>query len=311
MTAQTVARPGARKAEWAPGEAERTFRLPTGLWFILPFFVLYAAFLVVPVFLGLGISFFDQSLTGGAAEFVGWANYAELFGDDAVWSSLWNTAKFTLWSTPPLVVLSLVMALLTNRKMPARWLFRLAYFMPTLIPVTVVATVWSWLFRTDFGFLNGALGALGIEPVDWLGEPKTAMIAIVVLTTWWTVGFNYLLYLAALQGIPPELYEASAIDGANAWQQFTRITLPLLGRTTSLILVLQLIASLKVFDQIYLLTSGGPNFSTRPVLEYVYDVGFTNFRLGYSSAISYVFFLLILVFAIVQVKLFSKKDEAR
>ncbi len=310
MTTQTVSRPGARRSD-RPSKGERTFRVPTGLWFVLPFLVLYVAFLIDPVFLGLGISFFDQSLTGGAAEFIGWANYVELFADDAVWSSLWNTAKFTLWSTPPLVVLALIMALLTNRKMPARWLFRLAYFMPVLIPVTVVSTVWSWLFRTDSGFLNGMLEKIGIAPVDWLGEPRTAMISVIILTTWWTVGFNYLLYLAALQGIPPELYEASAIDGANAWQQFTRITLPLLGRTTSLILVLQLIASLKVFDQIYLLTGGGPNFSTRPVLEYVYDVGFTNFRLGYSSAISYVFFLLILVFAIIQVRLFSNKDEAR
>ncbi|MBM7784589.1 carbohydrate ABC transporter permease [Tenggerimyces flavus] len=310
MSTQTASRPGSRRADRSP-TSERAFRVPTGLWFVLPFLVLYIAFLVVPVFLGLGISFFDQSLTGGAAEFIGWANYAELFSDAAVWSSLWNTAKFTLWSTPPLVVLALVMALLTSRKMPARWLFRLAYFMPTLIPVTVVSTVWTWMFRTESGFLNGMFEAIGLDPVDWLGEPRTAMISVIILTTWWTVGFNYLLYLAALQGIPPELYEASAIDGANAWQQFTRITLPLLGRTTSLIIVLQLIASLKVFDQIYLLTGGGPNFSTRPVLEYVYDVGFTNFRLGYSSAISYVFFLLILVFAIIQVRLFSKKDEAR
>jgi multiple sugar transport system permease protein len=310
MTTQTVSRPAPRRAERTPTD-ERTLRIPTGLWFVVPFLVLYVAFLVVPVVLGLGISFFDQSLTGGAIEFIGWANYAELFTDQAVWASLWNTAKFTLWSTPPLVVLALVMALLTNRKMPARWLFRLAYFMPVLIPVTVVTTVWSWMFRTESGFLNGMLEGIGLEPVDWLGEPRTAMMAVIILTTWWTVGFNYLLYLAALQGIPPELYEASAIDGANAWQQFTRITLPLLGRTTSLILVLQLIASLKVFDQIYLLTGGGPNFSTRPVLEYVYDVGFTNFRLGYSSAISYVFFLLILVFAIIQVRLFSKKDDAR
>lgn len=283
-------------------------RVPTGLWFILPFFVLYVAFLIVPVFLGLGISFFNTSLSGGLGEFVGFANYAELFADEAVWDSLWNTVKFTLLSTPPLVVLALVMALLTNNAMPARWLLRLSYFMPFLVPVTVVTTVWSWMFRTDFGFVNGMLEAIGLEKVDWLGQPGTAMISIVITTTWWTIGFNYLLYLAGLQQIPPELYEASAIDGANAWKQFTNITLPLLGRVTGLILVLQLIASLKVFDQIYLLTGGGPNFSTRPILEYVYDMGFTGFRLGYASAISYVFFLIILVFAFIQVRLFASKE---
>lgn len=286
-------------------------RVPAGLWFILPFFLLYVAFLIVPVVLGLGMSFFNTSLSGSAGQFVGWDNYVELFGDDAVWSSLWNTLRFTVFSTIPLVVLALVMALLTNRKMPARWLFRLAYFMPFLVPVTVVTTVWSWMFQTDFGFLNGMMEAIGLSPVDWLGQPTTAMISVVITTTWWTIGFNYLLYLAGLQGIPPELYEASAIDGASPWKQFLHITLPLLRRTTGLILVLQLIASLKVFDQIYLLTQGGPNFSTRPILEYVYDVGFTGFRLGYSSAISYVFFVMILVLAFVQLKLFASKEKSR
>jgi len=305
---QAVAKPTTARA--APTDTRR-WNVPTGLWFILPFFLLYVAFLIVPVILGLGISFFNTSLAGGVSEFVGFDNYVELFADDAVWASMWNTVKFTLISTPPLIVIALVMALLTNRKMPARWLFRLAYFMPFLVPVTVVTTVWSWMFRTDFGFVNGMLGFIGIDPVDWLGQPGSAMISIVLTTVWWTIGFNYLLYLAGLQQIPPELYEASAIDGANAWQQFTRITLPLLGRTTGLILVLQLIASLKVFDQIYLLTGGGPNFTTRPILEYVYDIGFTGFRLGYSSAISYVFFVIICIFAIIQVRLFSSREGGR
>lgn len=308
MTTQDVVAPSGVQDETP---AVRRVRVPAGLWFILPFFLLYTAFLVIPVFLGLGMSFFNTSLAGAAGEFVGFDNYVELFGDDAVWSSLWNTLRFTVFSTPPLVVLALVMAILTNRKMPARWLFRLAYFMPFLVPVTVVTTVWSWMFQTDFGFLNGMLNAIGMAPVDWLGQPGTAMASVVLTTTWWTIGFNYLLYLAALQGIPPELYEASSIDGASSWKQFLHITLPMLRRTTGLILVLQLIASLKVFDQIYLLTQGGPNFSTRPILEYVYDVGFTGFRLGYSSAISYVFFVLILVLAFVQLKLFASKEKSR
>jgi multiple sugar transport system permease protein len=285
-------------------------RVPPGLWFVLPFLLLYVVFLIAPILLGLGMSFFNVSLAGGVVEFIGLDNYRELFNDDAVADSSMNTAVFTALSTVPLVLISLGMALLTNRKMPARWLFRLSYFMPFLVPVTVVTMVWTWMFGTDFGFLNGILDTFGVSPVNWLGEPTSAMASVVMVTVWWTVGFNYLLYLAALQGIPDELYEASAIDGANSWQQFSRITLPLLGRTTSLVLILQLIASLKVFDQIYLMTSGGPNFSTRPILEYIYDVGFTGYRIGYSSAISYLFFFVILIFAVVQLKLFARKEGA-
>lgn len=310
MTTQTTVKAPAPTAVRPPEPTPRR-RPPTGLLFILPFFALYVAFLIVPLFLGLGISFFNTSLTGGAGEFIGLANYTELISDPAVWSSLWNTLVFTLLSTPPLVGIALLMALLTNRRMPGRWLFRLAYFMPFLIPVTVVTTVWVWMYRPDFGFINGLFNSLGLDGVNWLGEPGSAMLSVIITTTWWTVGFNYLLYLAALQGIPPELYEASAIDGASPWKQFTRITLPQLGRTTGLILVLQLIASLKVFDQIYLMTQGGPNFATRPVLEYVYDMGFTTYRLGYASAISYAFFLVILLFAFAQVKLFAPREGRR
>ncbi|WP_216853846.1 carbohydrate ABC transporter permease [Phytoactinopolyspora halotolerans] len=283
-------------------------RIPPGVWFVAPFIVLYLVFLLTPIALGLVTSFFNTSLAGGTGDFVGLGNYRELLADDAVASSAANTLRFTLYSTPLLIVVALVMALLTHRNMPARWLFRLAYFMPFLVPVTVVTMIWTWLLGTDFGLINGMLDGIGLGPVNWLGEPAAAMTSVVMVTVWWTVGFNYLLYLAALQGIPEELYEASSIDGANAWQQLFRITLPLLRRTTGLILVLQLIASLKVFDQIYLLTSGGPNFSTRPILEYIYDVGFTGLRIGYSSAISYAFFLVILVIALIQLRLFSRKE---
>jgi multiple sugar transport system permease protein len=319
MTAQNVSTSrmsssAETQARARPGEAANggyfTGRVPTGLLFVLPFVLLYVMFLIVPILLGLGTSFFNASLAGGTSEFVGLQNYRELAGDAAVWESSRNTLVFTVLSTPFLIVLALLMAVLTNNKMPARWLFRLSYFMPFLIPVTVVTMVWSWMLGTDFGFLNGLLERVGIGPVNWLGEPTSAMFSVVLVTVWWTVGFNYLLYLAALQGIPDEVYEASAIDGANAWQQFTRITLPLLRRTTGLILILQVIASLKVFDQIYLLTGGGPNFATRPILEYVYDVGFTGYRIGYSSAITYVFFFVILIIALVQLRLFARKDGA-
>jgi multiple sugar transport system permease protein len=136
--------------------------------------------------------------------------------------------------------------------------------------------------------------ALGFAEPNWLGDPNLAMVSLAITTVWWTLGFNFVLYLAGLQEIPRDLYEASAIDGASSWQQIRMITVPLLSRTTSLVVVLQIIASMKVFDQMYIMTQGGPNFATRSVLEYIFDVGFTDFRSGYAAAATTLFFLAVL-----------------
>ena len=136
---------------------------------------------------------------------------------------------------------------------------------------------------------------VGFSEPNWLGDPNWAMVSLAITTVWWTLGFNFVLYLAGLQEIPRDLYEASAMDGAGPWQQIWRITLPMLARTTTLVVVLQIIASLKVFDQMYIMTSGGPNFSTRSVLEYIYDVGFTDLRTGYAAAASTLFFIVVLI----------------
>ncbi len=278
----------------------------TGIGFVLPFLAAYALFLLWPIILGLRMSFFDWSLTGsGTNEFLAFRNYAELFGDPAFWGSLWHTVLFTVLSTPPLVVLGFVLALLANRAIPGRWLFRLAFFAPYVMPSSVVALIWIWLYQPGFGLINSYLDA----NVGWLTDQSIAMISIVITTIWWTIGFNFVLYLAGLQEIPPELREAASIDGAGAWAQLRYITIPLLQRVTTLVVVLQVLASLKVFDQIYLMTGGGPNYSTRPVIEYVYDSGFTQFRVGYASAVSYVFFVIILAISVIQFVVLSRRQE--
>jgi multiple sugar transport system permease protein len=282
----------------------------SGVWFCVPFLVVYAAFLIYPMLLGVRLSLFNWSLTGtGTDQFLGLGNYRELIADDAVWESLWHTVLFTLLSTPPLVGIALLMALLTNRTMRFRWLYRLAYFAPYVLPVSVVVLIWTWLYQPGFGLINGTLTALGLPEIDWLTDERWAMLAVVIATVWWTVGFNYLLYLAGLQDIPDELYEAADIDGAGPLAKLRRITLPLLKRTTGLVLVLQILASLKIFDQIYLMTYGGPNFATRPIIQYIYESGFTNYRIGYASAISYVFFALIVLVSLAQFKLFARRQE--
>lgn len=286
----------------------RQSRGMSGFWFVLPFLVFFVAFLVWPVLYGLWMSFTNQSLTG-ASGFAGLSNYAEAFTDWEVWRTLGHTLWFTLISSVPLVVIALVMALLVNLGLPGQWLWRLSFFTPFLLMVTVVTLIWVWLFQPDLGLINHLLSYVGIGPVNWLSDENLAMWSIAIATVWWTVGFNFLLYLAALQNIPSQLYEAASIDGASGWRQLFSITLPLLRPTTVLIVILQVLASLKIFDQIYLMTQGGPAGATRSVLVYVYDTGFTGYRLGYASAISYIFFALIVVIAIAQMRLTSRKES--
>lgn len=294
--------PNAKKQSW------------TGLWFVLPFVAFYALFLVWPTFLGLYYSFTDKSLTGRAASWIGLDNWFEAFGDERAWNALWNTAEFTLYSTPPLVVLSIVFALLVNRARRIGWFLRMAFFAPFVVPVSVVTMIWVWIYQPDGGLLNHYLELLGLQNADtnqiWVqGENGVAMWSVVITTVWWTLGFNFLLYLAALQTIDPAVYEASSIDGATWWQQLWRITLPLLNRTTAMVIVLQLIASLRIFDQMYIMTNGGPNRESEVAIHYIYIAGFEGFRIGYASALSYVLFVLILIISIFQFRLFSRKED--
>ena len=297
---ERVARPATRTSTAKP-TGRRGSNL-TGLLFLLPFLVAYALFLLWPVVLGLRMSFFNWSLVGGgASQFLGLKNYRELFGDPVFWVSLWHTVLFTLLSTPPLVLLALVLAMMVNRLRFAQWFFRFSFFAPFVLPVSVVALIWIWLFQPGFGLINSYLTSLGLGEVAWLPDKNVAMISAVIVTVWWTIGFNFVLYLAGLQEIPRDLYDASAVDGAGPLAQARWITIPMLSRTTVLVVVLQILASLKVFDQIYVMyTQGGLNYpATRPIIGYVFDQGFTSYRVGYASAMSYVFFLIILAVSVI------------
>src|SRR5919202_109741 len=307
---QEVARPTTRVSGTNPS-ARRRFD-PTGLIFLLPFLVAYVLFLIWPIILGFRMSFFNWSLvSSGARKFLGLGNYRELLGDPVFWSSLWHTLLFTILSTPPLVLIALVLAMLVNRVRFAQWFFRFSFFAPFVLPVSVVALIWIWLFQPGFGLINSYLTSLGLGEVAWLPDKNVAMISAVIVTVWWTIGFNFVLYLAGLQEIPRDLYDASAVDGAGPLAQARWITIPMLSRTTVLVVVLQILASLKVFDQIYVMyTQGGLNYpATRPIVGYVFDQGFTSYRVGYGSAMSYVFFLVILAVSIGLVLVARRREE--
>ena len=280
----------------------------SGFWFTVPFLVVFAAFLLWPVVYGLYLAFTDASLTGEGGGLAGFGNFGEALTDPLVWRTLLNTLYFTVASTIPLVVIPLVMALLVHLGLPCQWMWQFAFFAPYLLPVTVVSLVWVWIFQPQLGLVNDWLGVIGIDPIPWLQQEGSAMWGVVIATVWWTAGFNFLLYLSGLQNIPDHLYEAAALDGAGPWRQLRSITLPMLGRTTGLVVVLQLLSSLKVFDQIYQMTQGGPNNSTRSILLYVYDQGFSGYRLGYASAIANIFFVLVVIISIVQLRLFNRRE---
>ncbi|MCH6469508.1 carbohydrate ABC transporter permease [Sinomonas terrae] len=279
--------------------------------FLAPFAVIYLAFLIGPTLYMIVASFFNTSLVrSGLGTFAGLANYAEMLTRPDFWNAMWHTVQFTLYTTPPLVVLGFVMAILTNRVGRGQWFFRLAFFVPFILPSASIALIWSFIFTPDTGLLNEFQAFLGLAPTPVLADPAWAMAGVAAATVWWTIGFNFILYLAALQDIPRELYEAAAVDGASPWQQIRFITIPLLGRTTTLVILLQIIASLKIFDQIYLMTSGGPGQSTNVALTFIANTAFTSDRVGAASAASVLLFIAILLIAAAR-QLLTRAQDAR
>ncbi|OFT20362.1 carbohydrate ABC transporter permease [Dermabacter sp. HMSC08H10] len=280
-------------------------------WFAFPYMILFVLFLIVPIVWGLWMSFTDQSLASTNSGFVGIDNYLEAFTSPDMYSSLLNTLFFTLISSIPLVILSFVLAYLVVTGLPGQWLWRLTFFAPYLLPVSVVTAMWGMMFSNDFGLINGLLVHLGFDQIGWLSDKQIAMWAIAITTVWWTIGFNFLLYLSALQNTPDTVYEAAQVDGADAWRRLRSVTLPMMRPTTTLIVLLQILASLKVFDQIFLMTAGGPDGSTRSIIQYIYDQGFSGYRVGYASAVSYIFFAMIVVVSLIQVAITKRNAKER
>jgi multiple sugar transport system permease protein len=268
----------------------------TGWLFATPFLALYLAFLIGPVLIGLVISLFNTTtVRAGVGSWVGLSNYAELLSNPDFWASMWHSAFFTLLTTPLLVLLPLLFAILASRMARNQWFFRLAFFAPYVVPVSAVCLIFAFMYTPETGLITNAFGWVGLTAPDFFGSTSGAWFAVVLLTVWWTFGFNFILYTAALQEISEEVYEAATIDGAGPWQQIRLITVPLLRPTISLVLILQVLASLKVFDQIYILLTGGPNYSTRPVIQYIFDTGFTAYRGGYAAAATMVYFVVLVL----------------
>lgn len=305
--------PGPRAARWS-----KTIRRPhvrpqftttlEGYLFLAPFLVVYCLFRIYPVFRGIYISLFDWDLVGVYRHYVGLENYREMLHDDRFWSSLWHTVYFVLLSTPLIVIVGLLLAVAVNRTMRGMAIFRTIFFAPYALSISVVTLIWVMVLNAspNRGFVANFMTDLGLQPIRWLTDQQLAMPAIVITTLWWTVGFNMLLFLAGLQDIPKEVYEAARIDGAGRWALLRSITLPLLRPTLILVAILQVIASFQIFGQVYLMTRGGPANATRVLVQYIYETGFRDWFLGYASAMSVVLFGIMFMISLLQVR-FSPK----
>jgi len=249
----------------------------------------------------------------GRQSFVGLENYEKMLGDASFWKAFWNTCRFVVLTVPAVVLLSLVMALFANRETKYRKFLRVSYYMPSVLSVSVASYLAIYTFAPYRGLLNGILRAFGLittktEPL-WMQDNVLVWFMLVAMTVWWTVGFPMLLFLSAIQDIPREVIEVAQTDGASASQILFLIKLPLLRPTTLLVLMLQIIASFKVFGQIYMITKGGPANMTRPMIQYIYQQAFDKNKLGYAAAISYFLFGVLVICTLIQLWIQRKGDR--
>jgi multiple sugar transport system permease protein len=282
--------------------------ITAGLWFALPALALIAVFFVLPVVAGLALSLsdFDIYALGNLdyLRFVGVGNYVQLVQDPLFWRALLNTFYFVLVGGPLSVLVSLGAALLINARL-VRWkgLFRVIFFLPVMTALVAVAVVWRYIYHPRYGLLNYALGQVGIEPVDWLGDPLLAMPALILMAVWKNFGYNMIIFIAGLQSIPEQLYDSARIDGAGRFQQLRYITLPLLAPTFLFVGLLTMIGSFQLFAEPYVMTQGGPGDATLSVVLLMYEQGFRWWNLGYAAAIAFLLFAIMLTGTILQLRL--------
>jgi ABC-type sugar transport system permease subunit len=311
MTTTSTAQPAASVATAKPrrrGVPQSTRRARTAWLFLTPALLILIAFTLYPMVQAVWLSLTDYNLIR-AAEFVGLANYVELFQDPSFWNAFGNTILYALVVTPVTVILALVFAIMLNQRFAGRGFARTAIFLPFIVSLGIIAIAWAFLLDPNIGLLSYWLSLIGIVPEQgWLSDPRYAMAAVMIVGVWKNVGFYMVIYLAGLQSIPVDMYEAARLDGAGPWQRFRSITLPLLSNQTLLVSVLALIATLQAFDQIWVMTRGGPFFRTETLVMLIYREGFQELRFGYASAISFVLLVFVFILSMIQFGFLRRKQ---
>jgi multiple sugar transport system permease protein len=277
----------------------------TAYLFLAPSLLQFAVLLAFPVFFSFYLSFHEWNILEPAKPFVGLDNYARLLQDRRVHQAIFNTLYYTIVSVPATLFSGLLVALLLNNQIRGRGLFRTMYYLPVVTSAVAVAVVWKWIFNGDFGLINYYLIQIGLidEPIRWLTDPNLAMPSIIIVSVWQGVGGSMIIYLAGLQAIPDELYDAAKVDGAGPIRMLFSVTIPLLGPATFFLLITSIIGAFQEFGRPFLMTSGGPAGRTTTIAYYLYNSAFKNFEMGYAAAMSYVLFAMIFVFSFLYMRL--------
>jgi multiple sugar transport system permease protein len=283
--------PRRRRSAEREGFAASLFLMPSLLGFVI--------FTAFPVLAAIGLAFYDYDLLLGR-EFNGLDNFRDLLHDDVFRAALLNTLYFTAAFVPLSVALGLGAALLVNRGLRGITLFRTIFLLPYVTVTVAVALVWRWIYRPEVGLMNTVLGWVGIDGPSWLTSRTWAMPGLIIMSVWKHFGYNMVIFLAGLTAIPQHLYDAAKVDGANAWQRFVHITLPMLSPTTLFVMVISIISSFQVFDQALVMTNGGPGTSTTTLVLDIYKAGFQSYKMGYASAIALVLFVIVAIVTAIQ-----------
>ncbi len=285
----------------------------TALLFLLPGLAIFLVFVVTPIFLSARYSLFDWNGLGGLTDFVGLGNYRKLLNDPFFWQSVRNNGFVVIWSLVTQLPLAVGLAILLTGRLKGSAFFRTVYFAPMVLSEVVVAVIWSWIYNPQFGMLNTLLRDVGLGTLarSWLAEPGLVMTSVMVVTTWKYLGFYLVIFIAAIQGIPRELYESAQLDGASGFQQQRFITLPLLGSTTRVVTLLAIVGSLKFFDMVWILTEGGPSNSSSVMATYMFKQSFRSQQFGYGSAVAFTLFALAAVVAAAYILLTRRREEMK
>lgn len=270
--------------------------------FVLPNFVIFLTFIVIPAFVGFVYSFHEYDGLN-EMEFLGLQNYAAVLANGEFWASLGRTGLYAGVVVPGIYALSLGIALLLIREVRLKGLFRASIYWPTMISYIIVGLTWKWIFGDSFGILNHILNTLGFGSIGWLTDPFYANLSVIIATLWSRVGFFMVIFIAGLQSIPVDMYEASSLDGASRWRTFRDITLPMLKPTSLLVFMVALIDAFKAYPLMFALTGGGPGKETTFIVQYIYEIGFSKQELGMASAMSVILFVIIGAFTALQFRL--------
>ncbi len=274
--------------------------------YIMPNMILFFVFMIIPIFM----SFYSSTVKWngmGKPKFIDIQNYLYIFHDKVFLKSIFNTFYYTVATVPLLMVLALLIAILLNSKIPLRGIIRSAIYVPAVVSTVVVGTVFTWIFQDQLGLINYIITSLGGTAIKWANDPRFAMIMLIIATVWQRTGYNMVIYLAGLQGIPTDLMEAATIDGANTWQKFRFVTLPLLKNTHMFVMITCMINAFRSFDLVYTMTQGGPLNATKTIVMYVYEQAFNKNYYGRAAAAGVVLFVFMVVLTIIRFKI-EKED---